>query len=47
VVERSFARLFGYRQLCVRYERQAGMLRGLLHLARALNCLRFLRPAPE
>jgi IS5 family transposase len=42
VVERSFAWLLGFRRLGVRYERRADLLRGLLHLACALICVRFL-----
>jgi transposase len=45
VVERSFAWLLGCRRLGVRYERRADLLQGLLHLACALICLRFLAPA--
>jgi transposase len=45
VVERSFAWLLGCRRLGVRYERRADLLRGLLHLACALICVRFLAPA--
>ena len=45
VVERSLAWLLGRRRLGVRYERRAGILQGLLHLACAMICLRFLRPA--
>jgi transposase len=41
-VERSPAWLLGCRQLQVRYERRADLLDGLLHLACALICLRFL-----
>ncbi len=44
VVERSLAWLLGYRRLGVRYERRADLLQGLLHLAWALICLRFLTP---
>ena len=44
VVERTQAWLLGVRRLGVRYERRADLLRGLLHLARALLCLRFLDP---
>jgi transposase len=44
VVERSLAWLLGYRRLGVRYERRADLLQGLLHLACALICLRFLAP---
>ena len=42
VVERSLAWLLGCRRLGVRYERRADLLRGLLHLACALICVRFL-----
>jgi transposase len=42
VVERTFAWLLGCRRLGVRYERRADLLRGLLHLACALICVRFL-----
>ena len=42
VVERSLSWLLGYRRLGVRYERRADLLQGLLHLACALSCLRFL-----
>jgi hypothetical protein len=34
----------GCRRLQVRYERRADLLAGLLHLACALICLRFLDP---
>jgi transposase len=44
VVERSLAWLLGCRWLGARYERQADLLRGLLHLASALMCCRFLPP---
>jgi transposase len=44
VVERSFSWLLGCRRLGVRYERRAGLLQGLLHLACALICVRFLAP---
>ena len=44
VVERSLAWLLGCRRLGVRYERRADILQGLLHLACALTCLRFLAP---
>ena len=44
VVERTFAWLLGCRRLGVRYERRAGLLQGLLHLACALLCLSFLTP---
>ena len=43
VVERSLAWLLGFRRLGVRYERRADLLQGLLHLACALVCLKFLR----
>src|SRR5919199_1479726 len=43
VVERSLAWLLGFRRLGVRYERRAEMLRGLLHLACSLICIRFLK----
>ena len=42
VVERSFAWLLGCRRLGIRYERRADLFQGLLHLACALLCLRFL-----
>ena len=42
VVERSFAWLLGCRRLGVRYERRSDVLRGLLHLACTLICLRYL-----
>jgi transposase len=42
VVERSLAWLLGCRRLGVRYERREDLLQGLLHLACALLCLRFL-----
>ena len=45
VVERSLAWLLGFRRLGVRYERRADLLRGLLHLACSLVCVRFLSPA--
>ncbi len=45
VVERTLAWLLGCRRLGVRYERRADLLQGLLHLACALLCLRFLDPA--
>ena len=45
VVERTLAWLLGCRRLGVRYERQADLLRGLLHLACALICCRFLAPS--
>ena len=44
VVERTLAWLLGFRRLGVRYERRADILQGLLHLACALTCLRFLAP---
>ncbi len=44
IVERTFAWLLGCRRLGVRYERRADLLRGLLHLACVLICLRFLAP---
>jgi transposase len=47
VVERSLSWLLGCRRLGVRYERRADLLQGLLHLACALLCLRFLAPADE
>jgi len=46
VVERTLAWLLGCRRLGVRYERRADLLRGLLHLACSLICLRFLPPVP-
>jgi transposase len=45
VVERSLSWLLGCRRLGVRYERRADLLQGLLHLACALTCVRFLAPA--
>ena len=45
VVERSLSWLLGCRRLGVRYERRADILQGLLDLACALICLRFLAPA--
>jgi hypothetical protein len=47
VVERSIAWLLGCHRLGLRYERRADLLQGLLHLACALICLRFLDPAPD
>jgi transposase len=47
VVERSFSWLLGCRRLGVRYERRADLLQGLLHLACALLCLRFLAPVDD
>jgi transposase len=44
VVERTLSWLLGCRHLGVRYERRADLLQGLLHLACALLCLRFLAP---
>jgi transposase len=43
-VERGLAWLLGCRRLQVRYERRADLLDGLLRLACALICLRFLDP---
>jgi transposase len=45
VVERTLSWLLGFRRLSVRYERRANLLQGLLHLACALLCLRYLVPA--
>ena len=45
VVARTLAWLLGFRRLGIRYERRADLLQGLLHLACALTCLRFLAPA--
>jgi transposase len=45
VVERTLAWLLGCRTLGVRYERRADILQGLLRLACALTCLRFLDQA--
>ncbi len=42
MVERTLARVLGYRRLGVRYERRADLLQGLIHLVFALICLRFL-----
>ena len=47
MVERTLAWLLGYRRLGVRYERRADLLQGLLHLACALLCIRFLAPQPS
>jgi len=47
VVERSLSWLLGCRRLGVRYERRADILLGLLHLACALICIRFLDPDPR
>ena len=44
LVERTLSWLLGCR-LRVRYERRAELLKGLLHLACALICCRFLSPA--
>ena len=44
VVERTQAWLLGCRRLGVRYERRADLLQGLLSLACALICLRYLDP---
>ncbi len=44
VVERTLSWLLGCRRLGVRYERRADLLQGLLHLACALNYLKFLAP---
>jgi hypothetical protein len=45
VVERSLTWLLGFRRLGMRYERQADLLQGLLHLACTLSRLHFLTPA--
>jgi transposase len=45
VVERSLSWLLGCRRLGVRYERRTDLLQGLLHLACALLCCRFLNVA--
>jgi hypothetical protein len=42
VVERTQACLLGCWRLGVRYERWADLLQGLLHLACALMCVRFI-----
>jgi transposase len=42
VVERSRSWLLGFRRLGILYERRAHLLQGLLHLACALICCRFL-----
>ena len=47
VVERTLSWLLGCRRLGVRYERRAGLLQGLLHLACALICVRFLTAAED
>ena len=44
VVERTLSWLLGFRRLGVRYERRPDVLQGLLHLACALICVRFLNP---
>ncbi len=44
VVERTLSWLLGCRRLRVRYERRTVLLQGLLHLACALICPRFLAP---
>ena len=44
LVERTLSWLLGCRRLGVRYERRAELLEGLLHLACALICYRFLSP---
>ena len=44
VVERTLSWLLGCRRLGVRYERRADLSQGLLHLACALICVRFLWP---
>jgi hypothetical protein len=41
-VERTEAWLLGFRRLGDRYERRSDLLQGLLHLACAIVCLRFL-----
>ena len=43
-VERTLAWLLGCHRLGVRFERRADILQGMLHLACALTCLRFLAP---
>jgi hypothetical protein len=43
-LERTLARLLGFRRLGVPYERRSDILQGLLHLACSLICARFLRP---
>jgi len=47
VVERTQAWLLGCRRLGVRFERRVDILQGLLHLACALLCVRFLSPVDE
>jgi transposase len=47
VVERTRSWLLGCRRLGVRYERRADQLHGLLHLACALICLRYLDPGGQ
>lgn len=44
VVERTLSWLLGCRRLGIRCERRADLLQGLLHLACALLCVRFLEP---
>ncbi len=43
VVERTFAWLHNFRRLRIRWERDAGIHRGLLQLACSLICFRQLR----
>jgi hypothetical protein len=47
VVERRLSWLLGCRRLGARYERRAGLLQGLLHLACALICVRVLTAAED
>jgi transposase len=47
IVERSLAWFLDCRRLGVRYERHGNLLRGLLHLACSLICVRFLRRAEQ
>jgi hypothetical protein len=44
-VERTFAWLLGFRRLGIRDEQRTELRRGLLHLACALICTRFLSRA--
>ena len=44
-MERSLAWLLAHRRLAARYDREATTVLGLLHLACALICVRFLRRA--
>ena len=44
IVGRTLSWLLGFRRLGIRYERRVDQLQGLLHLACALICLRFLAP---